>query len=55
MSDYALHPEAFADIDDIWEFIAQDNLERRIVSLRTSTKPSGLLSRCLIKGIVVPT
>lgn len=22
---YALHPEAFRDIDDIWEFIARDN------------------------------
>lgn len=24
-SRYALHPEAFRDIDDIWEFIAQDS------------------------------
>ena len=24
-SGYALHPEAVGDIDDIWEFIAQDN------------------------------
>jgi plasmid stabilization system protein ParE len=27
MSDYVLHPEAFADLNDIWEFIAQDNPE----------------------------
>ncbi len=25
MSGYALHPEAFADLDDIPEFVAQDN------------------------------
>jgi plasmid stabilization system protein ParE len=25
MSGYALHPEAFADLDDIWEFIAEDD------------------------------
>ena len=27
MSGYAFHPEAFTDLDDIWEFIAQDNLD----------------------------
>jgi plasmid stabilization system protein ParE len=26
MSGYVLHPEAYADVDDIWEFIAEDNL-----------------------------
>src|SRR6266511_5545007 len=25
MSGYAFHPEAFADLDEIWEYIAQDN------------------------------
>ncbi|MDQ6706466.1 MAG: type II toxin-antitoxin system RelE/ParE family toxin [Acidobacteriota bacterium] len=25
MSGFILHPEAFTDLDDIWEFIAQDN------------------------------
>ena len=25
MSGYALHPEAFTDLDDIREFIAEDN------------------------------
>jgi antitoxin ParD1/3/4 len=24
---YALHPEAFNDLSDIWEFIAKDNLD----------------------------
>ena len=27
MSDYVLHPDAFADLDDIWEYIAEDNLD----------------------------
>jgi plasmid stabilization system protein ParE len=27
MSGYALHPEAFADLDEIWEYIAQDNID----------------------------
>ena len=27
MSRYILHPEASADLDAIWEFIAEDNLE----------------------------
>jgi plasmid stabilization system protein ParE len=26
MSGYVLHPEAYTDLDDIWEFIAEDNL-----------------------------
>jgi toxin ParE1/3/4 len=26
MSGYALHPDAFADLDEIWEYIAQDNI-----------------------------
>ena len=27
MSDYAFHPEAFGDLDEIWEYIAQDNID----------------------------
>jgi antitoxin ParD1/3/4/toxin ParE1/3/4 len=27
MSGYAFHPEAFADLDEIWEFIAQDDID----------------------------
>lgn len=26
MSGYAFHPEAFADLDEIWEYIAEDNI-----------------------------
>jgi plasmid stabilization system protein ParE len=27
MSGYAFHPEAFADLDEIWEYIARDNID----------------------------
>jgi antitoxin ParD1/3/4/toxin ParE1/3/4 len=27
MSGYALHPEAFTDIDEIWEYIAEHNVD----------------------------
>ena len=27
MSGYALHPDAFGDLDEIWEYIAQDNVD----------------------------
>src|SRR5271155_5025873 len=27
MSGYVLHPEAYIDVDDIWEFIAADSLD----------------------------
>jgi plasmid stabilization system protein ParE len=27
MSGYAFHPAAFADLDEIWEYIAEDNLD----------------------------
>ena len=27
MSGFVLHPEALADLDEIWEFIAADNLD----------------------------
>jgi plasmid stabilization system protein ParE len=27
MSSYAFHPEALADIDEIWEYIADDNID----------------------------
>jgi len=26
VSGYSFHPDAFADLNDIWEFIAQDNV-----------------------------
>ncbi len=27
MNKFVLHPEAFADLDEIWEYIAADNLD----------------------------
>ena len=27
MSGYAFHPDAFRDLDEIWEYIAQDNVD----------------------------
>ena len=27
MNGFAFHPEAFSDLDNIWEFIAQDNID----------------------------
>lgn len=27
MSAFVLHPEAYADLDEIWEYIADDNLD----------------------------
>ena len=27
MSGYAFHPEAFADLDEIWDHIAEDNID----------------------------
>ncbi len=27
MSGYAFHPDAFADLDEIWEYIARDNTD----------------------------
>jgi plasmid stabilization system protein ParE len=27
MIGYAFHPDAFADLDEIWEYIAQDNVD----------------------------
>lgn len=27
MTEYAFHPEALLDLDEIWEFIAQDSLD----------------------------
>ena len=27
MSGYAFHPDAFADLDEIWGYIAQDNVD----------------------------
>ena len=34
MIGYAFHPDAFADLDEIWEYIAQENMEARVVRHR---------------------
>ena len=31
MSGFVLHPEALADLEEIWEYIGADNLIRRTV------------------------
>jgi plasmid stabilization system protein ParE len=33
MSGYALHPEAYRDLDEIWEFIALDNINAAVCGL----------------------
>lgn len=40
MSGYAFHPDAFADLDEIWEYIAQDTVDaadRRNLRLMAAT------------------
>jgi len=27
MSGYAFHPDAFTDLNEIWEYIAEDNID----------------------------
>jgi plasmid stabilization system protein ParE len=27
MSEFVLHPQAYADLDDIWEYMAADNVD----------------------------
>ena len=41
MSGYAFHPEAFTDLDDIWEYIAADNIDAadRLVALSNQRSP----------------
>jgi hypothetical protein len=40
MSGYALHPDAFADFDEIWEYIPQDTSTLLTRYSHTSTRPS---------------
>jgi plasmid stabilization system protein ParE len=43
MSGYAFHPEAFADIDEIWEYIAKDNIDaadRVLAEIRSALSSS---------------
>ena len=42
MSGYAFHQDAFADLDEIWEYIAQDNgsiiIQRKTTAVSRSTR-----------------
>lgn len=40
MSSYALHPEALADIDEIWEYIAEHNIDAADRESAISSTPS---------------
>ena len=47
MNEYALHPEAFADLDEIREYIAEDNPDAadRVISEIFDGIGAGVLSR----------
>ena len=55
MSGYVLHPEAYTDLDDIWEFIAEDNLKLLTGYAKTFTKRLADSCRFPIRAIGVPT
>ncbi len=40
MSGYAFHPDAFADLDETWEYIANDNIDAADRYSPTSIRPS---------------
>ena len=45
MNEYAFHPEAFADLDEIWEFIPLNNVDtadRMIEMILSAIQPGGL-------------
>ena len=44
MSGYAFHPDAFAELDEIWAYIAQDNIDAadRVSSDRIFWPPSDI-------------
>ena len=47
MSEFVLHPQASADLDEIWGYIAADNIEQPTGSVKKSTNRSSRLSRFL--------
>jgi hypothetical protein len=51
MSGYVLHPEAYNDLDGIWEFIAEDDWMLRTGCAKKSTKQSA--SSCLFPTRVI--
>jgi len=54
MSSFALHPEALADLNEIWEYIATDNLEAADQVLQEIHDAVGSLVRFPHQGHVRP-
>ena len=55
MSGYALHPEAFADLDGIRDYIAEDNPDAADRVITETSMAFADWSRFQIKAIDVPT
>ncbi len=47
MNEFVLHPQAYADIDELWEYIAADNLDAVDRTGKKSTKRSSRSYRFL--------
>lgn len=54
MSAYSLHPDAFADLNDIWEFIAQDTVDAADRVLDEIQKAIDMLVRAPLAGHLRP-
>jgi plasmid stabilization system protein ParE len=54
VSTYWLHPDAFADLNDIWEFIAQDNVDAADRVLDEIQKAINMLVRAPLAGHLRP-
>ncbi len=54
MSDFVLHPDAFSDLEEIWEFIAADNLPAADRSLEEIHDAIRSLARFPKMGFVRP-
>jgi antitoxin ParD1/3/4 len=54
VSTYWLHPDAFADLNDIWEFIAQDSVDAADRVLDEIQKAINMLVRASLAGHLRP-
>jgi plasmid stabilization system protein ParE len=54
VSTYWLHPDAFADLNDIWEFIAQDSVDAADRVLDEIQKAINMLVRAPLAGHLRP-
>lgn len=54
MSAYWFHPDAFADLNDIWEFIAQDSVDAADRVLDEVQKAINMLVRAPLAGHLRP-